>query len=537
MRPRPKPITDSRELSNPIAYIPPQCYTRMASEHGPPKNPCYACHVHSEPPNFTDDASFQLRWSLPLAARNNPWTNLFAPPITRTPRLSDEDTLAYVRKSNYFDDRGDIYLARKLKAMPADWDSNGDGVWGGFVPDAWFHFDERGFDRAADGSKTGWRAFAYYPLLGTFFPTNGSMDDVLIRLDPVLQQDASGKADPRIYEINLAVVEALVRRADVPIEPTDEAPLGVDLDLDGKLGQATRVAFDPGDRQGSTRMHYVGRARDDQRSFPIAPGLFPLRTEFFHSVRYLDVGADGAVRMAARMKELRYAKKVRWVGYAELKAKVTEEAIEQGDSRYGTLRVYSEFDRGISNGRGWIYQGFIEDRDGALRPQTFEENVFCAGCHGGVGATTDGIFSLSRKLHPKELGASVPLGGWFHWSQHDLRGILEPKRRDQSYEYTRYLTENGAGDELRENEEVEARFFDERGSLRQSEVARLHEDISVLLLPSPARALALDRAYKAIVDEQSFVNGRDAVLSPVKHVYEHPPIGEKTGVLRPVGAP
>jgi hypothetical protein len=442
-----------------------------------------------------------------------------------------------VRKSNYFDDRGGISLATKLATVPGDWDLNRDGLWGGFVPDAWLRFDERGFDHAPDGSKTGWRAFAYYPLLGTFFPTNGSMDDVLIRLDPVLQQDASGEADSRIYEINLAVVEALVRRADVPIESTDETTLGVDLDLDGKLGQATRVAFDRGDRQGATRMRYVGRARDDQRSFPIAPGLFPLRTEFFHSVRYLDVGPDGTVRMAPRMKELRYAKKVRWVGYAELKAKVPEEAIEQGDSRNGALRVYSEFERGVSNGRGWIYQGFIEDRDGTLRPQTFAESVFCAACHGGIGATTDGIFSLPRKLSSTRLDAKVLQDGWFHWSQHDLRGLPEPKRRDQSYEYTRYLTENGAGDELRENEEVEARFFDEHGSLRQSEVARLHEDVSVLLLPSPARALALDRAYKAIVDEQSFARGRDAVLSPAKHVYEHPPLGEKTGVLRPVSAP
>src|SRR5262249_5964036 len=153
-------------------------------------------------------------------------------------------------------------------------------------------------------------------------PTNGSTDDVLIRLDPALQQDASGRVDPATYEINLAIVEALIKRADVPIDPVDERALGTDLDLDGVLGRAARVAFraDPG---GRTPMHYVGRARALERNgtFPIAPGLFPLGTEFLHSVRYLDVGRDGDVTMAARMKELRYAKKVRWFSAADLKAK------------------------------------------------------------------------------------------------------------------------------------------------------------------------------------------------------------------------
>ena len=41
--------------------------------------------------------------------------------------------------------------------------------------------------------------------------------------------------------------------------------------------------------------------------------------------------------------------------------------------------------------------------------------------------------------------------GWFHWSQHDLRGIPEPKRSDGQYEYATYLQQAGAGDDLREN--------------------------------------------------------------------------------------
>ena len=527
--PAPRPVRVSRQLPNPVAYIPPQCYTRTSDGPGTPAhNPCYVCHVRSRPPNFVDDVQLQLVWSLPPAARNNPWTNLFSPAVARAVPRSDEEILAYVRKSNYFDDEGHIALAEALRAVPAAWDDDHDGRWAGFVPDVWYRFDDRGFDHRPDGSADGWRAYAYDPFPGTFFPTNGSMGDVLIRLDPVMRQDAAGREDLGVYAVNLAIVEALAKRADVAIDPTDEKILGVDLDLDGALGRATRVAFDGGDGTGATRMRYVGRARDE-RSFPIAPGLLPLRTELFHSVRYLDVAEGGGVRMAARMKELRYAKKVRWLGYTALRAKVAAETIEQRDAHDGTIQIYSELERGVANGAGWILQGFIEDRDGALRPQTFEESVFCVGCHGGIGVTTDSVFSLPRKLASRA-GSRVPQDGWFHGSQHDLHGLPEPRGRDGRYEYTRYLAENGAGDELRENAEVIARFFDAQGALRPDAVARLHSDISTLLVPSPERALALDRAYRAVVDEQSFDRGRDAVLKPAQHVHPRPPLQEKTGI-------
>ena len=117
----------------------------------------------------------------------------------------------------------------------------------------------------------------------------------MIRLDPAFQKDKSGAFDANIYEINLAIVEALIARADVAIDPTDEAALGTDLDLDGHLGRATRVAFDAtADASGKTRMHYAGMARAEEGQLPIAPGLFPTGTEFFHTVRYLDVGPSAA---------------------------------------------------------------------------------------------------------------------------------------------------------------------------------------------------------------------------------------------------
>jgi hypothetical protein len=55
-----------------------------------------------------------------------------------------------------------------------------------------------------------------------------------------------------------------------------------------------------------------------------------------------------------------------------------------------------------------------------------------------------------------------------------------------------------------------------------------------LLLPSAARALDLDRAYMAIVREQSFVRGRDVVLAPSSHVHSRAPIGQKSSIDRPL---
>jgi hypothetical protein len=529
--PTPAPARDggvrSLSVGNRFAYIPPACYTKTRDEGGVARNPCFVCHRRSEPPNFADDGDLQLRWSLPVAAADNAWTNLFDPPLARAPRVSDDDLLAYVRQSNYFDDdRRVSALARTIESISHG--ALGDVPWRGYLPDAWFSFDDRGFDHGPDGAYTGWRAFAYYPFPGTFFPANGSADDVLIRLDPSLQEDEQGTFDLRVYEVNLAIVEALLTRADVPIDGVDERAWSVDLDLDGSLGRATRVTFDrTRDGKGRTRMQYVGRAGSEQKAgrFPIAPGLLPLNTEFLHTVRYLDIGPDGVVTMAPRMKELRYAKKLRFLTYDDLAAQATRERIEQERSVDHVIHYAWTYDRGLYNGQGWLFQGFIEAEDGSLRPQSYEESLYCAGCHGGIGATTDSVFALPRKL-----GGTFQARGWFHWSQHDLRGLPEPRSSDGHYEYTRYLEANGASDELRDNREARSRFFDDRGALRSSAVERLHGDVGDLLLPSPGRALDLDRAYRAIVREQSFARGRDATLAPSAHAYRRAPVGTETGL-------
>jgi hypothetical protein len=512
-----------RALENRYAYIPPQCYTKTRVGAEPARNPCYACHVRPQAPNYVDDAELQQAFDFPPLAAVNRWTNWFSPAAARGGRDSDEQLLAYVRQSNYFDGE-QIALRSWLVPLTPAWDGERDGHWDGFVPDAHFRFDARGFDRDPRGAATGWRAFAYYPFLGTFFPTNGSMDDVLIRLAPAFRQATDGREDLTIYALNLAIVEALIKRADVAIERADERALGADLDLDGELSVATRVAFD---RSGEgARMRYVGRAGALEAELPApSPGLFPLGTEFLHSVRYLDLDAQGRVKMAARMKELRYAKKVRWFGPADLEAHAAKETVEQSESADGAHEILWEYDRGIYNGQGWLFQGFIEAADGRLRPQSYEETVYCAGCHGGVGATTDSTFSFARKL-----GAKARAGGWFHGTQAPDEALPDPVRSDGRREYTGYLEAAGAGDEFRENDEVMARFFDARGRLKPAEAARLRRDVRRLLVPSAARALALDHAYRAVVREQSFVRGRDAVLTPGRRVHERVEPGASTGV-------
>jgi hypothetical protein len=391
-------------LLNRIAYIPPQCFTKTrATGNEKAHNPCYVCHTASEPPNYSNDGDLQLTLKLPKPASNNPWTNLLDPPVLHVARLSDEAILDYVRRSNYFDGEGRIALAQTLRGRG----------WKGFVPDVWFSFDNEGFDHAPDGQPTGWRAFGYYPFPGTFFPTNGSAADVLIRLRPSLREDEEGHFDRSIYKINLAIVQALIRRTDVAVDEVEEKSLGVDLDLDGTLSRATRVAFDP------SRMRYVGRARAEQNDgkLPLAAGLFPVDTEFFHTVRYLDVGSDGAVTMAPRMKEARYMTKVNWTSWRLARTHAARAARETLVSPDGTHRVSWHGDQGVYVESGWLLQGFIEAADGSLRPQSFEETAFCEGCHGEIGATSVAVGTFRGACGDSARGRVT-------WGGEDSRGVL-----------------------------------------------------------------------------------------------------------------
>lgn len=520
-----------RRVLNETAHIPSQCYTKTEDANGNVHNPCFSCHTESESPNYLNDDDLQLAYDFPLPAEENPWTNLFKDRTTQIDAISDEMMQGYIRDSNYLDESGAIIPRQTLNDIPMGWDYNENGTWDGFIPDAYFNFDNEGFDRAPDGAYTGWRAFGYYPFLGTFWPTNGSTDDVLIRLPAAFRQDTNGEPNLTIYKTNLAIVEALIRERDIPIEPVDEAALGgIDLNKDGVIGTSALVKYDWAPLEGK-QMWYVGQALAEQRAgrVHLAARLYPEGTEFLHTVRYIDIGPNGENRLAPRLKELRYGKKYYWMTYAELDSRMAAELKEKHDFPDRIRAFRGNMEQGIANDQGWVYAAMIEDAEGTLRPQTFEELAFCVGCHSGIGATTDSSFAFPRRVASDQYQR-----GWYHWSQRGLRGLEEPLRQDGEPEYAFYLEQNGAGDEFRENDEIIARFFHADGTLKQDQLEQLREDIAILLEASPARAMMLNKAYRLIVQEQSFVQGRDATLVPSDNVHQYVEGGTATGVKEPV---
>ncbi|MCB9614012.1 MAG: hypothetical protein H6722_16350 [Sandaracinus sp.] len=475
------PTFDARRtrgrVTNPEAAVPPLCYTAT----GGASNPCWVCHTVGQSPNDLEDVELQQAYAFSDFARDNHWNNLFEPPAA--PPIDDAALLAYVRADNY------RALGVALTELAAR------GEYPGYVPDLDLEagFDDEGFAR--DGS--GWRALRYQPFAGTFWPTNGSTDDVFVRLPEAFRRDRA------TYRANLAILEAAIasdprlRDADVEreVEPIDERAIELDLDRDGTLGVATSVRGLPS--------HYVGT------DHPVRRRVFPEGTELLHSVRYLDPDAPSG--MARRMKELRYMRKIEEYDDWRIHAAYAEELDEK--ERGKLPRYEGSAMVGLISFLGWQLQGFLEDAEGRLRAQTDEEHRVCVGCHQGIGVLVDGTFSFARKVPGAE-----------GWRPQDLRGLSDrPQVGHAEGEVLTYLRRVRAGDELRANGEMIERFFDAQGRVRADEVRRAapggDRDLAWLLMPSRQRALALDRAYLGLVRAQRFHLGRDAVLAPPTNVH------------------
>jgi hypothetical protein len=479
------PLAYSRQIGNWLenrdAEVPPQCYTRT----GASSNPCWTCHTSANGRNQFNDWDLQKKYEFASAALTNHWTNLFKDRRADIAKISDAQLLDYIRRDNY----------RALRAALRDrqdyigWRPDLDLVRG---------FDAQGF--AEDGSA--WRAFRFKPFPGTFWPTNGSTDDVMIRLPARFRHDAQGRPSLAVYKANLAIVEAVVGVPDtVPdqklrrtIEPVDEQAADFDLDGDGRVaGTVSELRSLPS--------HYVGGAVGD----PVIRYDYPVGTEFLHTVRYID--PDAPDRMSTRLKELRYAvKRYR----LDSRAAAAVYAEEDRETKAGAPSSYGgNAASGQINGFGWQLQGFIEDAAGRLRLQTREEQLYCMGCHSGVGVTVDSTFSLPRK---------VPgLSGWGH---QNLAGMADvPQAGTHEPETLRYFSRVGGGDEFRANDEMLRRFFP-GGHLDRARVRAQAGDLPSLIFPSRERALELGKAYLLIVAEQSYVRGRDAVISPAANVHQ-----------------
>lgn len=486
------PVHANDELYNAEAVVPPQCYTKHEGRF----NPCYVCHQDhggNERLNAMNDQRLQSEYDFVEVALKNHWTNLFVDRRPLIARIEDKRILDYISRDNYSP------LAARLKQSG----------WEGYTPEikdlqkAGEAFDSHGMAR--DGS--GWVAFNYKPLPSTFWPTNGSTDDVMIRLPEAFRNDAEGNYDREIYLLNLSIAEAAIKDlSEISVPPADEKRIGVDLDGDGQL--RAKVA------QLKRPESYLGSAA----TVPVNRFLYPKGTEFLHTVRYLGLGKDETIEATPRLKELRYMRKHTLLSPEQIRDRYEdlEHKEHEGDGLSSTDDqaedraeggVKQAGDLGYDNGFGWFVQGFIEDAQGDLRPQSTEEGLFCMGCHASIGATVDSTFAFARKV----TGAPG-------WGYIDLHGMPDaPILGEQVGEFLQYFRRVGGGDEFRENEELLERFFDTDGAVRTDKVAS--KDIYKLVSPSRSRAVDLNKAYWTIVREQSFIRGRDANLSPMRNVY------------------
>jgi len=478
------PVNARIELSNHRVYnaeaaIPPQCYTKTEGRH----NPCYTCHqVYDrrlrDRLNQLDDGGLQGSYTFSEVGVENHWTNLFVDRRKWVESISDGAIQTYVAQENF------STLDERLKARG----------WDGYIPDLKdYHlgasaFDERGLAR--DGSA--WVAFNYKPFPGTFWPTNGSTDDVVMRLPPEFRT-LNGAFHRDTYYVNLSLVELTLKGlSQLTLWDVDERNLGVDLNGDGKMAVTSEIVL---------RDHYVGDAQHVAVDFE----QFPAGSELLHSVRYLGLDAAERVVIPPRMKELRYMKKVAVLSREVLRSRFDGERKEK---RLGELPAYvARGDQGLDNALGWYVKGFIEDYEGDLRPQTLEEDMYCMGCHKAISTTIDSTFSLPRK---------VPGGAG--WGYIDLVGMKDtPNIGEAGGEILNYLRRVGGGSEFRANPEMQELWFDERGNVREAAVKAA--DVMTLTFPSAERARILNKAYTQIVRHQSYRLGRDASIDVSDNVF------------------
>jgi hypothetical protein len=472
-------VHPTTSMYNREAIIPPQCYTKTEGEH----NPCYVCHQNNLPgrENTMNDGDIQLAYSFSEVGLTNHWKNLFEDRSERVAAISDKAILQWIAEDNYSE------LPDRLEK--ADFQ--------GWIPDlknlqhGTKAFDGEGF--ALDGSH--WVAFNYKPMPSTFWPTNGSTDDVMIRLADIYRTNKEGKYFRDIYQANLAILEANIKGfSSITTPAIDEKVVGKDLNADGQLTQITQI---------TDVSHWVGAAE----AYFIDTHLYPKDTEFLHTVRYIDVDEKGNVGISTRMKEVRYMRK--WQAY-DKGSMSRYYQLEQFEKELGHLPGYTRLGHmGLDNGTGWSIQGFIEGKNGQLRASTHEENFFCMGCHNSIGSTVDKTFSFARKVDGEK-----------GWGYINLRGMPDaPTMGETTGEIATYLERVGGGGEFRSNPEMFSRWFKADGSLNKEKIAQA-ADVYELITPSPERALTLNKAYRVIVKDQDFIYGRDATVTPPPNVYD-----------------
>ncbi|HET19051.1 MAG TPA: hypothetical protein ENO16_00385 [Chromatiales bacterium] len=384
-------------FTNPYAHIPAQCYIETS---GGTQNACQFCHTNGvyeirlgnnlpqaggeeRLGNLQLDYSFAPHNPLAPLSTINRWENTLTPEklaeavtlLGITPASWDMKT--YIREDNWstafaqrpgnpkhWDGQLDTTFRLFPALAPADLPAQADG----FVRSS---DESRGFFHDGQGWVTGWRAVNFMPY-GIFTPMTGSVSGIYIRLPAIFMLTEGGEFSLEIYRRNLDLVERAIQ---------------------------DRLRPEDGD-------HYVGWAK----SVTIFRGEYPVGTEFAHPLHYVDVAADGSDTSvspfpgtrARRVKEIRYMYK--WQEFHH-------EQFRPGEKEEG-LPVYGNNEQGwVDNGVGWYLAGFIEDKEGGLRPQSVEELTQCISCHSGVyrtevtpsftsgtGNTVDSTWAMPRKF-------------------------------------------------------------------------------------------------------------------------------------------
>jgi len=477
---------EHNEVYNPESVIPPQCYTKTNGKN----NPCYACHQSYDKsenrPNQMGDGTLQGNYEFSDVGLTNSWKNLFVDRRELIADISDKAILDYIGEDNY--------TASTENGLPAEMQ-----IKQLSYPDE--AFGEHGI--ANDGS--GWVAYNYKPFPSTFWPTNGSTGDAMIRL-PAAFQLRQGEYSEDVYLANLTLLEMALKDVDtLAVPPLNEQTIGMDLNGDGALSEAVTHI--------QRQSHYVG----DASSIELSYQLYPQGTELLHTVRYIGVDDEGQIYNAPRMKEVRYMQKALFRSKESLASAYYAEAKDKAFEKLPQTRYLGE-EKGIDNGFGWTLNAYIEDKQGQLRPQHEQELAFCNGCHKTVGSTFDQTFSFARKVP----GAK----GWGYINLHEIDDV--PNINEQEGEFLTYMKRVGGGDEFRQNAEMLARWFNAEGKLNEAKVKQANS-VYELITPSPERALALNKAYQTIVKEQSYLFGRDATITEATNVLseidvEQPPL-------------
>jgi len=484
---------EHKQVYNAESVIPPQCYTKTDGVN----NPCFACHQsygqEKTRTNTMLDGDLQGEYEFSDLGVTNHWKNLFVNRRPMIAKISDASIKAWIATDNY------SALITKLSNDP-DWR-------GEVTPIADLPYPDKAFNEfglANDNSY--WVAFNYKPFPSTFWPTNGSTGDAMIRL-PAPFRELNGAFSRDVYFANLALVEMTMKDlAQITLPPVSEKAVGEDLNGDGKLSEQTGTI--------KRRSHYLGDASGSE----LVHMLYPKDTEFLHTVRYIGVDDNGGIYNAPRMKEVRYMKKHSFKSKEMLADAYYQEAKEKHFEKLPQVRQLG--DKGINNNFGWTINGYIEDEHGQLRQQNDQELAFCGGCHKTIGATLDQTFSFPRKVE----GAR----GWGYINLAEQQDV--PNIGEQQGEFLTYMKRAGGGDEFRQNKEMLSRWFDENARV-DAEKVKAADNLYQLITPSPRRALDLNKAYYTLMKEQSYIFGRDAMLGNAENVLEQ--VDESQAPLAP----